>query len=371
MNSRERISAILSGREPDQIGYEDADVFEETIGRWHGEGLPSNLSTSMKECWMDVRCLRYFGSDIYVTWPDYSLKFDVIDYDVGGDWRIVNDEFGATKKVWTEKSGAPQFMDPVVKSPKDFTDIVEPILVADDVRRVSGLRYPFKQQLAQMITRFQREFFVLVGVEGPLGIAMYLCGGLARTLVFIMKNQDFVPHMFNSIADFVSDISESYIEAGVDGIWVFDDLGSRDGPFLSPSLFERLIQPGHRRLCAPFLKKGLPRLLHTDGNIEPLMPQILDAGFVGIQPLQTGVMDIKRIKEQYGDRVTLMGGIDTRVLSSGSPAEIEREVTTKIALAGRGGRYIATSDGPVPPSVSLENYRLFRRLLNEYGRYPL
>jgi uroporphyrinogen-III decarboxylase len=371
MNSRERISAILNGEEPDQVGYQDADFFEETIQKWHCEGLPSSIGTGAKEGWMDVRGLRYFEADIYVTWPDFSPKYDVIDYEVDQDWKIIKDAYGTTRKSWTEKSGAPQYLDAVVKTPKNFTEMVEPLLVADDMRRVSGSRYPFKRELEQMIKHFQKEFFVTVGVEGPLGYSMYLCGGLARTLVFLMKNQDFMGYMLNSIADFLSKICGSYIEAGVDGIWVFDDLGSREGPFLSPRLYEKLIKPSHQKLCAPFVKRGLPRLLHSDGNIESMIPQLMDAGFIGIQPLQNEVMDIKRMKEKYGDQLTLMGGIDTRVLSSGDPAAIESEVATKIGIAGREGRYIATSDGPVPPTVSLDNYRLFRRLLRKYGQYPL
>ena len=371
MNSRERISVILNGEQPDQVGYQDADFFEETIEKWHSEGLPSNIGTGPKEGWMDVRGLRYFEADIYVTWPDLSPKYDVIDYEVDQDWKIIKDEYGTTRKVWTEKSGAPQHLNPVVKTPKDFTEMVEPLLDADGMRRVCSSRYPFKQELEQMIKRFQKKFFVAVGVEGPLGYSMSLCGGLARTLVFLMKNQDFMGYMLNSVTDFLSKICESYIEAGVDGIWVFDDLGSREGPFLPPKLYEKLIKPNHQKLCAPFVKRGLPRLLHSDGNIEIIMPQLIDAGFVGLQPLQNDVIDIKRMKEKYGDLLTLMGGIDTRVLSSGDPTAIEKEVATKIGVAGTGGRYIATSDGPVPPTVSLDSYQLFRKLVKEYGQYPL
>ena len=222
-----------------------------------------------------------------------------------------------------------------------------------------------------MTRSFQKEFFVVVGVEGPLGYSSYLCGGLARTLFFLMKNQDFMCYMFNSIADFLAKICESYIEAGVDGLWVFDDQASRDGPFISPRLYQRLLKPSHERICAPFMKKGLPRLLHSDGNIEPIIPDLVDAGFVGLQPLQNDVVDIKRIKEKYGDQLVLMGGIDTRILSSGDCSAMKQEVVSKISLAGRGGRYIVTSDGPVPPTVSLESYRFFRKLVNEYGQYPL
>jgi uroporphyrinogen decarboxylase len=373
MNSRDRVTAILNGEEPDQVGYQDADFFADTIQRWHAQGLSTNINTGAGALgpWLNARGLRHFEADIYVTWPDFSLKYDVIDYEVGDDWKIIKDAYGTTTKWWTEKSGAPKHLDPIVKTPKDFNEKVEPLLDAHDMRRTSSSRYPFKQELEQMIRRFQREFFVVVGVEGPLGYSMYLCGGLARTLIFVMKNQDFMSHMLNSIGDFLARICESYIEAGVDGLWVFDDQASRDGPFMSPRLYERLLKPAYQRICEPFAKKGLPRLLHSDGYVEPIIPYLLDAGFVGLQPFQNDVMDIKRIKERYGNELTLMGGIDTRVLSSGDSVAIKNEVISKIGVAGKGGRYIVTSDGPVPPTVSLESYRFFRKLVKEYGQYPL
>ena len=373
MKPRERISATLSGREPDRVGYQDADFFAETIERWHGEGLPKNVDTRAGALgpWMNVRGLRYFAADIYVTWPDFSLKYDVIDYEINADWKIIKDAYGTTTKWWTEKSGAPKHLDPIVKTPKDFIEKVEPLITADDMRRVSGATYPFKKELEEMVKRFQKEFFVVVGVEGPLGYAMYLCGGLTRTLLFVMKNQDFACQMLNSIGSFLSRICESYADSGIDGVWVFDDLGSNDGPFLSPKLYEKIIKPSHMEICAPFRRKGLPRLLHSDGSIETLVPQLIETGFVGLQPLQTEVMDLKRMKEKYGDQLTLMGGIDTRILSSGDPTAIEKEVKTKISLAGSGGRYIATSDGPVPPTVSLDSYRLYRQLIAKHGQYPI
>ncbi len=373
MNSRERITAILNHEQPDRVGYEDADVFAETVERWHTEGLPTTVNSAAGALcpWLNVRGLRYFDADIYVTWPDFSLKYDVIDYEVGENWKIIKDAYGSTTKWWTEKSGTPRYLEPIVKTPRDFEQKVQPLLNAEDMTRVSSSHYPFGRELKQMVRRFQEEFFVLVGVEGPLGYGMYLCGGLDRTLTFIMKNQDFASYMFGCIGNFLAKICESYIEAGVDGLWVSDDLGSRDGPFLAPRLYEKVIKPAHERICAPFRKKRLPRVLHSDGCIELMIPHLMDAGFVCLQPLQNDVVDIKTIKEKHGDQLTLMGGIDTRVLSSGDSDAIKKEVISKIDLAGEGGGYIVTSDGPVPPTVSLESYKFFREAVRDMGAIPL
>lgn len=373
MSSRERIKAILSGRQPDRVGYQDTDFFSDTIDRWHAEGLPGTVDVLRRDWpWLNVPGLRYFADDIYVTWPDISPKYDIIEYEVQDDWLTFKDEYGATKKSWRGKTASPQYLDYAIKEPRDFKEKIEPLLDHEDGRRVSGSRYPFRRELEQMVKHRQQEFFVVVGTLGPWEYSTYLCGGLAATLIFTMKNQEFAAYMFNRIGEFLAKVCEAYIDAGVDGLWMFEDQGSQDGPFFSPKLYSKLLKSAHERICEPFRQKGLPRLLHSDGHLEPLIPQMIEAGFDALHPVQNKAgMNVERLKQTYGERLTLIGGMDTRILSSGDLHAIENEVRSKIATAGRGGRYIAASDGPVPPTISFDNYKFFVGAVKKYGCYPL
>jgi uroporphyrinogen decarboxylase len=373
MDSRERIATILNNREPDRVGFQDADFFSDTLQRWHTEGLPGTVDGIKANFpWLNVQGLRYFGADIYVAWADTTPKYDAVDYEVGEDWSVTKDEFGVTKKSWTTKTASPQYLDPVVRTPEDFREKIDPLLDHEDMRRISSSRYPFKRELAQMVSRFQREFFVVVGIVGPFEYSTYLCGGLAATLTFAMKNQDFASYMLSRIADFERRICEGYIDAGVDGLWLFDDQGSQDGPFFSPALYRKLVKPAHESVCEPFRRRGLPRLMHSDGYLEPIIPDLIEAGFVALHPLQNKIgMDVRRLKQKYGKELSLIGGIDTRILSSGDHHAIENEVRSKIGAAGYGGGYIVASDGPVPPSISFENYKFFVEAVRKHGQYPL
>ena len=373
MDSRERIRRILDKQEPDRVGFQDADFFYDTVQRWHSEGLPGSIDVLRPSWpWLNVTGLRYFGCDIYVTWPDTSPKYDTVDYELAENWSIFRDEYGTTRKSWTGKTASPQYIDPVVKTPQDFEERIEPLLDHLDIRRVSSPRYPFEQELEEAVRRFQNEFFVVVGVVGPFEYATYLCGGLAPTLVFTMKNQEFASHMFMRIADFLAKICESYIAAGADGLWVFEDQGSQDGPYFSPKIYEKVLKPAHKKICAPFVSKGLPRLLHSDGYVEQLIPHFIDAGFLALHPLQNKArMDVKKLRERYGNELTLIGGIDTRVLSSGDSHTIRNEVKSIIGTVAREGGYIAASDGPVPPTISFENYKSFVEAVKQYGVYPI
>lgn len=374
MESRERIHTIFKGEEPDRIGYWDADFFADTVQRWHQEGLPKGVDCKdgAFNPLLNVTGLKYFGMDICITQPDCTPKYDVIEYETGDDWTIMKDEYGTTTKWRTRTSVTPQYLDPIVKTPQDFVEKVEPLLDPDDMRRVCSPHYPFKQELEETVKRLQKEFFVAVAMPGPFTYSMLLCGGLASTLRFMMKHQDFTVHMFGSIASFLARIGESYIQCGVDGLWVSDDQGWNKGPFYSPKVYAKLLKAAHKEVCEPFERKSLPRILHSDGHVEPFIPGFIESGFNGLQPLQVKAdMSIARLKHKYGNKLTLMGGINTDVLGSGDLDAIRNEVKTKITIGGRGGGYIVTCDGPVPPTISLRSYECFVKSIKEYGGYPL
>jgi len=108
--------------------------------------------------------------------------------------------------------------------------------------------------------------------------------------------------------------------------------------------------------------------IHSDRNVELMIPDFIGAGFIALQPLQNSVMDIQHLKQKYGNNLTLMDEIDTRVLSTGDFEVLEKEVLTKIRMAGG---YIVTCDGPVPPAISLSAYQYFVETVRKYGTYPL
>ena len=103
-----------------------------------------------------------------------------------------------------------------------------------------------------------------------------------------------------------------------------------------------------------------------------MIPHFIAAGFLGLHPLQNGVrnMEVNQLKEKYGSQLTLIGGIDTRILSSGNLDAIKDEVSTKILVAGKTGGYIVSSDGPIPPTVSLKTYQFYVEVVRKYGAIP-
>jgi uroporphyrinogen decarboxylase len=111
-------------------------------------------------------------------------------------------------------------------------------------------------------------------------------------------------------------------------------------------------------------------ILHSCGYVTEFMPLFIEAGFDCIQPLEVKAgNDLVALKQQYGDRLAFMGGIDVRAMADPDPAAIEREISSKIPLAKQGGGYIYHSDHSVPDNVSFEQYTRVMELVAEHGEY--
>jgi uroporphyrinogen decarboxylase len=162
-----------------------------------------------------------------------------------------------------------------------------------------------------------------------------------------------------------------YAEEGLpDGLWVWDDLGFKHRPFMSPAMYRELVFPAHRRLFDFAHSHKLPVVLHCDGFIEPLLPHLIEAGIDCLQPLEVKAgMDLLRLKRLYGERIALIGGMDARALVSNDLGQVRAELESKLPGAMAGSGYVLQVDHSVPPQVNYETYKYFVETGCEIGRY--
>ena len=156
---------------------------------------------------------------------------------------------------------------------------------------------------------------------------------------------------------------ESYIDAVgeyIDIIQVNDDLGTQDGPMLSPSLYREMIKPYHKMLWG-FIKKASnkPLLLHSCGSVYDLIPDIIECGIDALNPVQVSArnMETARLKREFGADLTFWGGgCDTQeVLPHGTPQEVRDEVERRVADLAAGGGFVFCQVHNIQPDVTPEN----------------
>ena len=111
-------------------------------------------------------------------------------------------------------------------------------------------------------------------------------------------------------------------------------------------------------------------LMHSDGDVREVIPILSDIGLDCMEPLEVkSNMDLFELKRQYGGKLALMGGIDTRIIEEGTDDELEEEISTKLEVAKQGGGYIYHSDHSITEKVSFQRFCFLLELIKKYGTY--
>ncbi len=142
---------------------------------------------------------------------------------------------------------------------------------------------------------------------------------------------------------------------------------------ISPKSFREIIKPQWKRLFQFLKTRTSAKLaLHTCGNITQILDDIVELGVDIINPVQVAAkdMDTRRLKKEYGDKLTFWGAIDTqKVLPYGTPEDVRKEVRMRIEDLAPGGGYILAAVHTIQPDVPPENIRVLFDAAKEYGKY--
>ena len=148
------------------------------------------------------------------------------------------------------------------------------------------------------------------------------------------------------------------------GIWVYDDMASNLGPMFSPRTADEVLVPVWADMVSAFKAAGAHKvILHSDGNIGPLLDRFIEIGFDGINPVEPKAgLDVVALRERYGERLALLGGLDNaHILPRGDLREV-REHVGRLAAIGREGGLVAGMHS-VGPDITVETYDEVIRLL--------
>jgi uroporphyrinogen decarboxylase len=157
----------------------------------------------------------------------------------------------------------------------------------------------------------------------------------------------------------------------VDIIRLGDDLGINNGPFMSPATYRKLFKPRHTVLCN-YIKthSQAHTFLHSCGSIYKLVPDLIEAGFEILNPVQTNAQDMQpeRLKNEFGKDVTFWGaGADTRsILNRGTPPEVKDHVRANIEILSPGGGFIFNTIHNILPDVPPQNILAMFEAIDEY-----
>jgi uroporphyrinogen decarboxylase len=159
----------------------------------------------------------------------------------------------------------------------------------------------------------------------------------------------------------------------VDVLRFGDDLGMDTGPFMSPEVYRKLFKPRHTILC-DYVKKHshMHAFLHSCGSIYKLLPDLIEAGYDIINPVQINVRDLEpeRLKKEFGRDITFWGGgADTRhVLNHAQPSEVKEHVKCLLDIFAPGGGFVFNTVHNILPDVPPQNVVAMYEAVHEFNQ---
>lgn len=151
--------------------------------------------------------------------------------------------------------------------------------------------------------------------------------------------------------------SKQLVKCGVDMIMIAGDIAMQETMMLSPQMWRKYFKPRLRTWLEEVRGEGdIFFMFHSDGNMEPVIDDLIEVGFDVIDPIQPECMDVVEIKRRIGSRVCLHGTISCqRTLPFGTPDDVADEVRQRISCCGQDGGLILSPSNTVQPDVPVEN----------------
>lgn len=178
--------------------------------------------------------------------------------------------------------------------------------------------------------------------------------GFAEACAF---NPDLVAALFERIGQLQFDCCLRAMKLpGVVGLWMSDDVAYAEGMLVNPQILREHLFPWYRKLGEIMREADMPYIYHSDGDLRPVMGDILGCHFNALHPIEPKAMDSRELKAEYGDRLCLLGNIELDRLSRGTPEEIREMTKRNIEELGYNGGYCVGSSNSVTYYVPLENY---------------
>jgi len=216
----------------------------------------------------------------------------------------------------------------------------------------------------------EKAVAVLGGVTGPLTLTWFLIG-YENICMSLYDDPGFLEEMVEFTVNFNIPAIGRMAKAGVDAMILSDDYGASAQGLLRPQQFKAIYKPGLKKIIDCIKSHNLPVFLHCCGRVYDYLEDMVEIGIDAYHPLQrTAGMDLATVKKQYGDRICLVGNIDSsRTLPFGTPEEIEAETLEALRIAAPGYGYILASDHSLHDGIPVRNIQLMFDVARKHGLY--
>lgn len=378
MTHRERVLFALAHQEPDTVPlalgggpYGLVDDLYLRLVKHLGLGEPVQpFRTGHSISYMDDRLLEKLGTDIRYCWPGLLPNSPVTR---GEDDDTFYDSYG---QVW--KRALPYYYagEGILKGASRIDDIESLVRWPD----LSNPRWTQGVEERARLIREQTDYFLvmrMIASHGPFQTACDL-RGTENFLTDMALQPEFAAALLDKVTTAMEGLLELAMHAGAKYFDMVelpgDDYAGNLNLLISPAMFRRFIKPCLERLIK-VVKEHNPDtrvMLHSDGAITKLLPDIVALGVDVIHPLEPlPAMDVPAIKEKFGNQVSFLGGIDISHAMPGTREDVIAEARLRISQLAPGGGYILAPSNHLQADVPPENVVTLFNTAKQFGKYPI
>ncbi|MHA1947960.1 MAG: uroporphyrinogen decarboxylase family protein [Candidatus Hodarchaeales archaeon] len=331
MNSKERVLLTLKHQEPDCVPLFEAWIEKEIMDQFNGDPYSTRIQLGMD-------CL-----------PLGTHPLNTKAYKNGID-------------EWGRIFQNGQYSGGLVRNYRDLEQYTPPLSHAADW-------FP-DQDVNKVRSNYHEDYALFFAWHDcSLGLS-YLSMGMENFFLACYSDLDFVKTVIERSTLWTLALIEEAVNNDVDFIVLGDDAADNSRPMISPKMFKELIVPEYKMISK---RCPVPIIWHSDGNIEPLLPMIIEAGFSGVHSLESKAgINLYKIKQLYGTNLVLAGNVDTtHVLCQDNLALVREEVERTISQGAPGGGFLFSSSNSLYPGHNIHAITEMYRHARKIGKYPI
>ena len=211
----------------------------------------------------------------------------------------------------------------------------------------------------RVIEEYKDEYWIVGVTVTTVFETAWALRGYEKTLMDLVLNPDHDEKLLDIPFNYHLTAAKRLAEMGVDMIWVGDDVGTQKGMLISPDTWRRFFKPRMATFISTLksINPDVKVAYHSDGTIYPIIPDLIEIGLDVLNPIQPRCMDPAKLKKEYGDKLCFWGSMDEQhMLPFGTPAEVEREVISRLKTLGNKGGLIIGPTHHVQLDTPLENF---------------
>ncbi len=219
----------------------------------------------------------------------------------------------------------------------------------------------------RLVAQYGATHFVTPNFGFALFERAWTLRGFDNLFLDMSAEPDYIVELLDRITEIQLALIRRFIDLGVDGAYFGDDYGAQKNLLFSPRMWRQYIKPRLARLFAPFRERGLPVLMHSDGQIQPILPDLVEIGLTVLNPVQPEVLDHDWLHAEFDGKLAFYGGISTQtVLPHGTPDEVRGAVEACVrALAPDGTGLIVAPSHRMMTDIPLANVDALRRAFED------